>query len=57
VGRPRNRCEVAIQKDTGNLYWNRNWEAVARDEKWRKKPGEAMAQKLAKAPYKNKRYL
>jgi hypothetical protein len=48
MGRPRNRWKV-IQKDSANLFCIRNWKAAARDE-WRKKVGEAMAQKRAEAP-------
>jgi hypothetical protein len=44
VGRPRNRWEDVIQRDAANLLWIRNWKAAARDEEWRKKVGEAMAQ-------------
>jgi hypothetical protein len=43
VGRPRNRWEDAIQMDADSLLRIRNWKAVARDEEWRKKFGEAMA--------------
>jgi hypothetical protein len=51
VGRPRNRCEDAIQRDVANLLRIRNWKSVARDkEEWRKKDGEAMARKWAEAP-------
>jgi hypothetical protein len=49
VGRPRNRWEGYIQRDAAN------WKAVARDKEWKKKVGEAMVRKLAKAPQKKKK--
>jgi hypothetical protein len=55
VGRQRNRWEDVIQRDAANLLRILNWKAVARDkEEWRKKVGEAMARKMAEAPYKKK---
>jgi hypothetical protein len=48
VGRPQNRWEDVIQRDTANLLRIQNWKAAARDkEEWRKKVGEAMALKGA----------
>jgi hypothetical protein len=50
VERPRNRWEDVIQRNAANLLQIRNWKAAARDkEEWRKKVGEAMARKRAKA--------
>jgi hypothetical protein len=43
VGRPRNRWQDIIKRDTANLLRIRNWKPAARDrEEWRKKVGEAM---------------
>jgi hypothetical protein len=41
VGRPRNRWEDVIQRNAANLLRIRNWKAVERDKKLRKKVGEA----------------
>jgi hypothetical protein len=50
VGRPRNRWEYVIERDTAYLVWIRNSKAAARDEEeWRKEVGEVTAQKLAEA--------
>jgi hypothetical protein len=48
VGRPRNRWKDVIQRDAVNLLRIQNWKAAARDEEWRKKAGETMAQKCSK---------